>query len=73
MLNVQYNTQCPSPPQVEQQDTILTQLQTELRAERDRHQETGRHLQNARRTNSELEDHLETNQKDIKEISNKVC
>lgn len=59
--------------QVEQQDSILTQLQNELRAERDRHQETGRQLQNARHTNSDLEDTLETNQKDIKELSNKVC
>ena len=58
--------------QVEQQDSILTQLQNELRAERDRHQETGRHLQNARHTNSDLEDTLETNQKEIKELSNKV-
>jgi chromosome segregation ATPase len=58
---------------VEQQDAILTQLQNELRAERDRHQETGRQLQNARHTNSDLEDTLETNQKDIKELSNKVC
>lgn len=62
---------CPLT-QVEQQDAILTQLQNELRAERDRHQETSCHLQNARRTNSDLEDALETNQKEIKDLSNKV-
>ncbi|WAR12172.1 PMFBP-like protein [Mya arenaria] len=58
--------------QVEQQDTILTQLQNELRGVRDRHEETAHLLQNARRTNADLEDSLDSNQKDIKELSNKL-
>jgi len=57
---------------VEQQDSILTQLQSELRGERERHQETAGMLQGARRSNADLEDTLETNQKDIKDLSNKV-
>ena len=48
------------------------QLQNELRSERDRHQETSRVLQNVKRTNGEMQDEIENNQKDQKEITNKV-
>ena len=57
---------------MEQQDSILMQLQNELRSERDRHQETSRVLQNVKRTNGEMQDEIENNQKDQKEITNKV-
>ena len=58
--------------QVEQQDQILMQLQQELRSERDRHQETGRVLQNVKRSNGEMQDEIENSQKDVKELTNKV-
>ena len=48
------------------------QLQQELRSERDRHQETSHVLQNVKRSNGEMQDEIENNQKDNKEISNKV-
>ena len=57
---------------MEQQDSILMQLQNELRSERDRHQETSRVLQNVKRTNGEMQDEIENTQKDQKEITNKV-
>ena len=59
--------------QVEQQDQILMQLQQELRAERDRHQDTGRALQTVKRNNGEMQEDIENSQKDIKDLTNKVC
>ena len=49
------------------------QLQQELRAERERHQDTGRVLQTVKRNNGEMQDEIENSQKDIKDLTNKVC
>lgn len=58
--------------QVEQQDQILTQLQQELRAERDRHQDTSRQFQQAKKINSDLQEDIDSYNKSVQDLTNHV-
>lgn len=60
------------PPQVEQQDQILTQLQQELRAERERHQETARQYNQAKKINSDLQEDIDNYNKSVQDLTNHV-
>lgn len=57
---------------MEQQDNILTQLQQELKAERDRHADTGRHLQKAKKANHDLQDDIENYHKQVGDLATTV-
>ena len=58
--------------QVEQQDSILTQLQQELKAERERHSDTGRQLQQAKKNNIELQEDIDQYHKQVGDLSTTV-
>lgn len=57
---------------MEQQDNILTQLQQELKAERDRHTDTGRHLQKAKKANHDLHNDIENYHKQVVDLATTV-
>lgn len=57
---------------MEQQDNILTQLQQELKAERDRHTDTGRHLQKAKKANHDLHNDIENYHKQVGDLATTV-
>lgn len=58
--------------QVEQQDNILTQLQQELKAERERHADTGRHLQKTKKSNCDLQDDIDNYHKQVGDLATTV-
>lgn len=47
------------PTQIEQQDQVVNQLQQELHSERNRHQETSRQHQVAKKTTQELQEEVD--------------
>lgn len=51
----------------------MDQLQQELKAERIRHQETGRQLSQLKKTSNEQQEELETGQRKEREAASKVC
>lgn len=58
---------------MEQQEKMMDQLQQELKAERMRHQETGRQLSQLKKTSNEQQEELEAGQRKERESASKVC
>ena len=59
-------------PQMEQQNQVRGELQTELHAEQTRHQETGELLQDSKKVCAALEEDLDSYQRQLREYADTV-